>query len=126
MYDKESVVYSAPYHAIEGFKTDSEWLGMKNSYDDIYFDFSMPNGGEHYRGYVSYGFKTVSPYYDEIAVSSEIKYIHQKRPYYPVFTATGQMKQHRSACAELKGGFTVAHTNNLINLERPLGNGNGR
>lgn len=55
LYDRDGTVYQSPYWSLgsETFTADSIFWGQQTS-TDVFASFSLPRGGEHHRGYVTY------------------------------------------------------------------------
>lgn len=86
LYDKDGVTYTAPYHRLsEENYASSDIIWGTRTRSDIFAEFSMPNDGENYRGYVAY---TTLEAMDRRDINSWINYTHQKTWFqYPVMTA---------------------------------------
>jgi len=86
LYNRDGLVYSAPYYAIgrQTYTSTSIFWGEQTS-TDIFAEFSLPNQGQAHRGYVSY---TVKVTQEGWIVDSWINYTHQTGWFqYPALTA---------------------------------------
>lgn len=90
LYTDNGIVYSSPYHFLgQETYTKSSFLWGEQVTTDGFAAFSIPNGVENHRGYVSY---TAAEAQDGYIVDSWINYTHQtSRLQYPVITA---MQKH--------------------------------
>lgn len=89
LYDSGGQTRAAPFAYLgrQIYSYDSVFWGTQTS-NDIFAAFSMPRGGERYRGYVSYGVKARAEGY---IIDSWCNYTHQKSwLQYPVSTAMEQ------------------------------------
>ena len=86
LYDKDGTTYTAPYYYLgqQTFTSESIFWGEQTS-TDLFAAFSMPETGEHYRGYVAY---PVAKLRDGYIMDSWFNYTHQRTALqYPAMTA---------------------------------------
>lgn len=86
LHDRDGETLSAPYYFLgkQTFTSQSLFWGAQEN-TDVFAAFSMPVGGEHYRGYVAY---PAAECQDGYIITSWINYTHQKSwMQYPVVTA---------------------------------------
>ena len=86
LYDKDGTTYTAPYYYLgqQTFTSKSIFWEDQTS-TDLFAAFSMPETGEHYRGYVAY---PVSKLRDGYIMDSWFNYTHQRTALqYPAMTA---------------------------------------
>lgn len=86
LYDKDGTTYTAPYYYLgqQTFTSESIFWEDQTS-TDLFAAFSMPETGEHYRGYVAY---PVSKLRDGYIMDSWFNYTHQRTALqYPAMTA---------------------------------------
>lgn len=91
LYDRDSTVYTAPFHSLaaQSYTSDSIFWGQQDV-TDIFATFSLPRSGERQRGYVSYGIKETQAGW---VVDAWVNYTHQKNRFqYPVLTAEENRK----------------------------------
>ena len=87
LYDRNGKTYTAPYPFLgtETYTNDTVFWGESDS-TDVFASFSLPNGGENQRGYISYGIVAKK---ELLFVDSWVNYTHQITPLqYPVRSAT--------------------------------------
>lgn len=102
LYDRKGKTYAAPYYSLERetYTSNSIFWGEQTS-TDVFAAFSLPNGGEHYRGYLSY---CIAELEDGWLVDAWINYTHQRSwMQYPVVTA----KEKRMAGGSIHDGAFV-------------------
>lgn len=98
-YDEEGKTNFAPYYTLSTENSDYRLDAQ------FYAGFSMPSGGENYRGYISYGIVNSTP--DSWDVFTRISYMHQNGPAgYPVMTALDKSK---SSGGNSNGMFEAAN-----------------
>ena len=86
LFNEKGTAYVAPFYTLtEGSEHRRDvFLGVQSN-RSIFASFSLPNGVEMQRGYISYGIETMEEGY---MVSSWVNYTHQKsKLQYPVRTA---------------------------------------
>ena len=86
LYDRDGETFSAPYYFLgtQTFTSESVFWGAQEN-TDVFAAFSMPTGGEHYRGYAAY---PAAERQDGAIISSWMNYTHQKSwMQYPAVTA---------------------------------------
>lgn len=101
LYDEEGQTYAAPYFYLgeEIYTSDSVFWGESRN-QDLFAAFSLPNRGEHHRGYVSY---TIQEMVDGYIVDAWINYTHQLTWWqYPVRSA---MENRMSNSWNISGPF---------------------
>lgn len=101
LYDEGGQTYSAPYYYLgeQTFTSNSIFWGEQTS-TDLFAAFSMPETGEHHRGYVAY---PVAELQDGYIIDSWFNYTHQRTALqYPAMTA---MEHQMSGAWERNGPF---------------------
>jgi len=91
LYDKDSTVYTAPFHSLaaQSYTSDSIFWGQQDN-TDIFATFSLPRSGERQRGYISYGINETQ---EGWVVDAWVNYTHQRNRFqYPVLTAEENRK----------------------------------
>ena len=86
LYDREGETLFAPYYFLgeQTFTSQSAFWGVQEN-TDVFAAFSMPAGGENYRGYLAYPTEESQ---DGYIITSWMNYTHQKgRLQYPAVTA---------------------------------------
>lgn len=111
LYDKSGETYASPYHTLR-----AEAYPGSGDLIDVFATFSMPNGGENQRGYVSYA---IDEYRDGAIIDAKYNYTHQRSwLQYPVMTAAAKRKLFSSNSAgafiTVNAGFAFYPNSELL------------